>query len=272
MASITINATFGNGLTLQKFGEILQQRMQYLHQSARDAIAASAIQILRGIRTVTKVAKASKIKVKVKKDDSIFPSCTSQKKTKLFCIRYRGSKERYNGDERIVKSHARLNWQGQNCYRFVWDGGKVQRRYIIVASSESEAKDIAKKIVTRRAMAYAGLAKRALSRLMMRTVTKPVNDGLPNPRIENVAMRETTKQEQIKSNGETGTYSLILLDSLKYALKAVKGGKSTVDIQTRKALNKITSVINQKLKKSDDFFSPKRLETPFPEVKQRKKS
>lgn len=242
-----------------------------MHQSARDAIAASAIQILRGIRTVTKVAKKSKIKVEVKKDDSIYPSCTSKDKIKNFCLRYSGSRSRYQGDERIVKSHARLDWQGQHCYRFNWDGGKEQRRYIIVAGSQSEAKDIAKKIVTRRAMAYAGLAKRALSKLMMRTVTKPINDGLPNPRIENVATRETTKRETVKQTGDKGTYTLTLLDSLKYALKAVRGGKSTVDIQTKKALNKITSVINQKLKKSSDFFSPSKLPTPFPEVRQRKK-
>ena len=39
----------------------------------------------------------------------------------------------------------------------------------------------------------------------------------------------------------------------------------------KKAMNKVVSVINQKLKNAKTFFSQTKLPTPFPEVASRKK-
>jgi len=62
------------------------------------------------------------------------------------------------------------------------------------------------------------------------------------------------------------------LDNLDYALDAVKGGASGVDVAYKKALNKITATFNRKLKGPETFFGPQKLDTPFPEVRQRKKA
>jgi len=64
---------------------------------------------------------------------------------------------------------------------------------------------------------------------------------------------------------------LVLDDNLRYAQDAVKGGKAAVDTQMKKAMNKIVSVINQKLKRNGGILGPSKLETPFPEVRQRRK-
>ena len=53
---------------------------------------------------------------------------------------------------------------------------------------------------------------------------------------------------------------------LKYAIDAIKGGKAQVDIQLKKAMNKIVSVMNMKMKDTDKFFGPTKLPTPFPEI------
>lgn len=136
----------------------------------------------------------------------------------------------------------------------------------------ASAKDKARRIVSSRVIRFAGLAKRAISMLMQKTNTKNVNDNVPQ-RVTRKAKEVTEKKEIIAkaSDGKGGKYSLVLVDELNYALDAIKGGRATVDIQMKKAMNKIVSIINQKLKKSGDgFFGPKQLETPFPEVRKRK--
>jgi hypothetical protein len=122
-----------------------------------------------------------------------------------------------------------------------------------------------------RAMRYAGLAKRAVGVLMFKTNTKRVNDGLLNPVVENKAQETTAKRESVAKSAKGGLYTLELTDALKYALHAIKGGQAQVRIQLQKAMNKITSIINQRLKNSRGFFSKKKLPTPFPEVSSRKK-
>lgn len=64
---IQITANFSDGQTLKQFADLLQQRMKYMHETARDSIAACAINALKSIRAVTKVAKPSKVKVDLKK-------------------------------------------------------------------------------------------------------------------------------------------------------------------------------------------------------------
>ena len=41
--SVKISARTDDGLTLQQLGNVIRQRMTYLHESARDSIAAVAI-------------------------------------------------------------------------------------------------------------------------------------------------------------------------------------------------------------------------------------
>ena len=71
MASVSISASFANGVRLGEIGKILQERMKWLGETARDSVAACALTVLKGIRTVTRVAKATGIKVQVKADNSL---------------------------------------------------------------------------------------------------------------------------------------------------------------------------------------------------------
>lgn len=79
--------------------------------------------------------------------------------------------------------------------------------------------------------------------MMMKTVTKRVNDNVPI-NVSALAETVTKKTEIVRKDGDRGHYGLILTDELRYAMDAVKGGSATVDIQTKKAMNKIVSVIN----------------------------
>jgi len=270
MASIQIHASW-SGKTLQAFAKVLQERMKWMNETARDSIAACAIQVLRSIRSVTKVAKLSSIKVEVKCDNTLYPSVTSHSAKKTVCIRTKGSNQRYYGEERLARCDGDIDFKTWKVYRFLDKLSSKQTTYLIIAPSQSAAKSKAKSIVRRRQIRYAGLAKRALSVLMMKTVTKSVSDNVP-ARVTEKAKELTSHREVIakSSDGSGGKYALILDDDLLYALKAIKGGRQQVDVQMKKAMNKIVSTINMKLKKNGGAFGPQKLEVPFPEVRQRR--
>lgn len=264
---VSVQLTYANGQTLDKFRQVIAARMKWCNESARDSIAACAIDALRSIRAKCKVAKKSKIKVNVVEDNSLYASFTSNGKQKFPCVRYKGSKQRYAGTERIRVGEG-MAYSELKVFRFRDEYADVD--YLILASSCSVAKKKAKDIVVKRAMRYSGLARRAMGFLMQKTVTKRVNDPF-DPVVEAKADDVTTKYESVKKTGDSGTYTLILTDVLKYALDAIKGGKAEVDASLKRAMNKIVSVVNQKLKRrKNDFFAPAKIESPFPELKKRK--
>lgn len=271
-AAVQIKATFGSNQGLNKFRDILALRMKYMNESSRGSVAACAIDVLRSIRTITKVAKPSGIKVEVREDTSLRASVSTKGKLKTFTIRYAGSPLKYAGEEAIVNRMPKgLKNDAYHLFRFTDTFNKEPKSYIIVAPTISDAKKIAKQIVVRRAMRYSGLAKRAIGILMFKTNTKKVNDGRLNPGVENVAMMNTRKKEQVKkSENGNGIYSLTLYDDLEYALEAIRGGQSAVDIAMKKAMNKIVSIINRKIDKKG-FLENEKIEVPFPELRQRKR-
>lgn len=202
--------------------------MVYMNETARDSIAAFAINVLKSIRTITKVAKPSKMKVEVKKEGGLYPSCTMKGGHKTLCLRVTGTKQRYAGPETMV-GLEKSPLKNQGVYRFVDEHNGKRREYLIVAPSMGAAKTKAKQIRTRRGMRYAGLAKRALGILMFKTNTKRVNDGALNPLVENVANDVTDKREWTQKSGENGIYTLELTDQLEYAKDAVRGGYGAVE-------------------------------------------
>lgn len=274
-SNVQIRATVGNGMTLRKFGEILADRMKYLNETARGSVAACALQVLRSIRTVTKVAKPNGIKPDLVPANEYYPSySTRSNKSKAICIRLKGSNTRYAGKSKVV--FAASPQKGMEKSWHVWlvkdEHSTKERSWLIAAPSKAIAKATAKKLISRRAMKYAGLAKRAISLLMMKTFNKGIADNVPS-HVSAKAAQVTRKTETVQEHGNSagGTYTLTLTDALKYALDAIKGGKAQVDIQMRKALNKVTSVINLKMKDTDKLFGPSKLPTPFPEVSSRRK-
>ena len=179
MAGVSINASFANGSTLSKFSEIIAERMKWMNETARDSIAACAITVLKSIRTATKVAKPSSIKVDVKVDSSLYPSYTTQSSGKKLCVRFMGSKKRYLGDEKLRVTGAPSELKTWHVFRFTDTLSPKLTQYLIVAPSLSAAKAKAKSIVRSRQIRYAGLAKRALGVLMFKTGTKNINDNVP---------------------------------------------------------------------------------------------
>ena len=269
-SGIHIDASFGSGKTLNQFADLIKQRMQWMNESARDSVAACAINALRGIRTVTKVAKPNRIKVNVQLEGRLIASFSTRGNHSRFpVIRYAGTKIRYNGPEQQRFNVDIKRIKDAHVYRFVDEFSKKKQTYLIAALSEKDAQQTAKKIVYRKSIRYAGLAKRAISYMMMKTVTKTIADNVPM-HVSLFAEKMTKKTEIVKKNGDKGHYGLILTDNLLYAISAVKGGYATLETQMKKAMNKIVSVINQRIKKKG-FLQDEYIPTPFPELTKKRK-
>lgn len=241
-----------------------------MNETARDSIAAIAITVLRGLRTVTKVAKPSRAKPVVVPTKELKPSFFREGNTNRKCLRYSSTGNRFipaDKSAKVVYSNGNISTKYDHVFKFEHE----DKTYYIVAPSIQTAKKTAKSIMARKIARYAGLAKRALSLLMFKTNTKRVNDGLLNPVVETKAMEVTSKREVLMKRGDSGgSYSMILQDGLLYAKLAIKGGQSTIDIQMKKASNKIASIINRKIK-GGGFLANRKLETPFPELVRKRK-
>ena len=94
-------------------------------------------------------------------------------------MRMRGSNEKYRGDGILTSSISKVDTKLCRVFKFYDAFAKKPKTYLIVAPTIGDAKNKAKQIVRSRQMRYSGLAKRAISILMMRTSTKTVADNVP---------------------------------------------------------------------------------------------
>ena len=260
MNGFTIRATIGNGHTLKEFMKVLNQRNKYLEETSHASITASALDILRSIRVETMVARLSSTKTdNVKPHPALRLAFSTLGTKKVPCLR--NGKIRYvkQPSERIVFESLE---KGAKVYVWEYIRGQKKTTYYIVANSANQAKRKVKDIVKKRMMRYRGLAKRAISVLMQKTFNQSIVDNV-NSLTENVAQKTANKIERVTN----GMHVLTLKDDLDYALAALKNGQNSVDIAIMKASNKIVSKINMKCKNLLGF---EKLETPFPEVRQRK--
>jgi len=270
-ATVAISANW-HGQGLDALQKVLQSRMKYMHETARESVAAMMITTLQSIRAMTKVAKLSSIKVTVKPDETLRLGWYTVGGKRKPCMRLAGSGQRYKGTERVTfagnpPKDAERSW---SVFRFTDSLSPKMTTFLIAAPSAASAKAKAKQIVRSRQMRYAGLAKRALSVLMMRTSTKRVNDPVPQ-RVTSKARELTDSREVVAKSQNGGKYALVVSDNLRYALAAIKGGRQMVDMAAKKAANKTTAVINRTIAKNGGLLGPSKLPTPFPELTRKRK-
>jgi hypothetical protein len=267
---VHINAD-ANGKTLKVFGDVLAKRMAYMHESADKSVAAMVIDALKSLRAATTQVKASKIKVDVVAEPRLVPSMWRKGKAlPVVCLRVGSSHgPRYTGPEKMlcVRSGAKFG----DCQVYRHKDLHTSKEYLIVAPDVSSAKKYAQEFTRRRALRYAGLAKKALTVLMMKTAaTTDARDAVTDPIVALKASEVTTlKTIKGQTKGTQGTYGLLLDDNLRYAMLALKGGAAMVDTCIKKACNSTTGKINKMLQRKG-FLDADKLPTPFPEIKKKK--
>lgn len=269
---VKISASYADGKTLGEFSKVIEKRQHYLNETAFQSIHAMAVEALKTIRAGTRVAKATGLKVKVHpRSDLKFSyyyvtaAQTGTKAAARMCIRSSsGMRFERNqiGHEVYADVHGAKAASVQ-VYQFKDEEGDG-KIYIIAATSAAKARRAAQNIVARRLLRYAGLAKRAISALMVKTNTKGPADAV-SARVYAKANEVTEVRNLFATSSTTGDgqYALLLEDNLRYAGRALKGGPAAVDLALKKAANKSVGLIRHKCK---DLLLPGELKTPFPEV------
>lgn len=276
---------------LDALSKTLAARMKYLNESVRDGAHAMLSLVLRSLRVSTKIAKATDIKVELKergdlrfsyyatgglrefRDKKNLGETTIKVPVKM-CVRNAGGvriKDDSCGKIRFVDLHG-VKAKTVKCFEFVdsyeTGGTKFADRYLIVAASKGKATRYAKTIVSRRILRYAGLARRALTVLMVKSNTNGPAEKF-SQRINAKAYEVTRTAEGVKANANGGVYTLTALDNLRYAKNALKGGSADIDVAIKKAVNKCVGQITHRFKDSK-FFNPGDLPLAFSEVKSRR--
>lgn len=213
--------------------------------------------ILRSIRAQTKVAKEKRMNLEIElADDRYFPSFKREK----------GAKGK-NVSRRILRAGGK---DGTEVVpeRVVWRVGKYVRgevvhsyevkdivspdktdQYIIVAPTQKDAKEYAKKRHEARVKAFKGLARMALSLAMKSVYSKSSANDKVSTLAKDVATRNT--QVQVSSTGfNSGTVDITVHDNLEYAIPAMENGESSVQEAIALAMKKTIGYIEQKVKKT----------------------
>lgn len=259
MVKNNISVTVDGNKTLEQFQQLIRERSKYLKETSEQSVSACALDVLRSIRALTtKATKASvKKEVVVEPYDSVYISAKTVGGKKMLCLRNTGSKTEYVGKEKVIYPTVRQPLKNFKVFKF--NDTYSNRTYLIVSPSSALAKKTAISIKQKEALRYSGLARNAISMLMKKAFNKNSNDD-----VEGHITQVSNSLTSIQRRKSGDSFSITLNDNLDYALPAVKGGQSGIDLAFQKAMNKITATINHKCK---DLLMFKKLDTPFPELK-----
>lgn len=128
------------------------------------------LDVLVSIRALTAVAKPSKKEIDMT-ITPLKPSFTGGRNAPKFCLRNGTTRYTPTKNQRIGQTSGVNKNNLKTCKVFKWKDIK-DREWLVVALSEKDAKDWALKKIQTRARRFKGLARTALSILMMKSGSK----------------------------------------------------------------------------------------------------
>ena len=162
-----VEVTCANGKPRDALAKLLEQRKKWLNETAEQSCAATMLDVLVSIRALTAVAKPKKSEIKMAVTP-LKPSFTGGRKTPKFCLRNGTVRYTPSNNQRIGQTPAVNKDNLKKCRVFKWLDIN-NREWLIVALSESDAKNWAFNKIQKRARRFKGLARTALSVLMMKS-------------------------------------------------------------------------------------------------------
>ena len=246
-----------NGKPLSALSDFIEKRARVMGESAKDAVVATAENVLVSLRALTKLASPQKIrKMKVNVEDTGFYASFSNSE------RRRVVRTGTSPHAPKVQLDGRVRWLDRGVARISRHVYKVtpirpgEKPYYVAASSASVAENFERKRASLRTDRSASLARNALSQAMGKVSTKkPKMGGKPTAVKSNLAT---------VLHAESGDrYAVTVVDNLEYSTAALKGGESAISLAMMKAANKIAGRLAKW--QEQNFFS-ERITTPFPEI------
>ena len=248
-----------DGKTLEDFARLIEQRRNLLNETTEQSVSACAINLLKSLRASTLVAHTNKpYSEEPVEHANLMLGFKSIGKKKVPCLRVVGSKDQFSIGNKASLFVIDKSLTPQTAKVFSWKRRSGRVYYIVSSGLEATQKWI-KDIEKKRIQKYRGLAKHALGRLMHKVASTSITDNI-DAAAQTVAEQNTNVVKQ-STGFNSGKYSLTMNDELRYALDALKGGQAEVNSCLQRAMNSITSIINNKCKNMLGF---EKLEIPFP--------
>ena len=254
-----ITATY-EGKPLSVLNDLIAKRSRALKEAVRDATAAVGINALNSIRAATMDARKRK-KFDIKVEDTGWYAGFS-KTTHTMCVREGVSpySRRIDGLNRVIYlTHGIKRQSERHVFKVTQEKKDIEPFYIACASI-TVAMDYALKATKHRIDRFGTLARNALGIAMHKLAGTSKLEG--SQESQNAASKVGT----VQVHDRDGEYSVLITDELEYATDALKGGEKELDTALMKAANKVAGI----LKRFAGSELKDELETPFPEVKQRK--
>ena len=260
MIDIPISVTAAGGRTLEQFNRLIQQRVSLLKETPAKAITACAIQVLKSLRAITRLAKVSQPRMKdgtkpeIELCAGLYLSFKSMGRgrgaKKIPCLRLTGSHARFPLDNASLAIPEK-GLKARLAQVYQWNRRNGKKVYI-AASSSSVAQRYMKEIEKKRIAKYRGLAKSALGKLMRQV---SLRGGSLFDKASALAQRVAERNAHVRKNlnGGLNEVGIRMEDTLDYASDALKGGESQIDSCLQSAMNKIAATINYRMKDLLDY-------------------
>lgn len=262
------------GKPLQELERLIVQRQQYLGETAKDAVVASTIDVLVSVRSLTRVANPKDMGgVTV----AAMPTLVAGWRTlgkggkRVRCVRRGGAHGDFvpnfvNLMGPYVKGENPLVFRVKEFYSRKIDKGNSNEKgtYLVVAYSLEHAREYAKKRHERRVKRYAGMAKWTIGQAMKKVSTRNGADV----RVEAVARRTGLSALTVNKlfRGKYA-FAIHLIDDLRYATPAIKGGATGVKLAMMRASNKVAGIIRSDWRATEFFnTAATKVKTPFEEL------
>jgi len=245
-----------DGKPAEALAQIIEARRRELGETTKQSCVAVASNILRSLRTETKVAKESQMEISVKlADDKYYPSFRRDKGSKGKMVSQRVLRQGKNGP---VVTPDKVVWRvgkyvrGEVIHSYeIEDKVSDQKTisYIMVAKSEKDATKYAKQFHKGRVKRHKGLAKHAIGLAMKAIYDKgSANDNVAK-KVNEIARRNV--ETKVTDTGfNEGEVNIHVHDKLDYAALALQNGPNSVNIAMKNALNKILGMLKQRVKQN----------------------
>lgn len=245
------------GKPLSALQDMIEKRKAIMGESVKDAVVATAENVLVSLRAQTRLANPPRIRtLRVKVEDTGYYASYSHSEHRRVV---RTGTSPYAAK---VQLDGRVRWLDHGVARTQRHVYRVtpirpgEAQYYVAAATPSVAETFERSRSGYRADRSASLARNALSHAMAKVSTRPPKlGGKPSaskPRLTTVMHSDLGDQ-----------YSLLIVDNLDYSIAALKGGESAISMAMMKASNKIAGRL---AKWQEQHFISKRVTTPFPEI------
>lgn len=269
--NVSITADW-QGKPLSALQDLIEKRARILKEDARDAVVATAINVITSLRALTRIARRRPNKSDYRIELTPYVASWERSGGKVHRVaRVGGSGAKAPifpvnlAGNRYVKGETVRVWRITPAHpdRMTWEKNRNDGCWYVFAQSEKVVRDYAVRVVSRRLNKYRGLAKGALGVAMSRLSTRSAPVELHSAKAKRIAEYAA----QVRTTGGD-TFTLEIRDNLSYAKLALKGGDSAISLAMMRAANRTAGRLAAY--EEAHFFNGPRTATPFPEIAKRR--